>query len=149
MRSRKWSWCIIVGASTLLCMLVATLLVTDYRRTVRLRGNVGTLTTGTSEKDILNRLGLPDYVGTGSRADRSTGQMVTGYAVWTYCSAFDWDGHRSRWNDQSFIPYWMSRLNPTIDSGHDAVIELWLRNGKLDAIENSAEVDDRNPMISF
>jgi hypothetical protein len=151
MRNRKWWWRIFVGASTLLTILAATVLVADYRRTLRLRDNVGTLETGTSENDILNVLGPPNSVGTGSRTDPSSGQTVSGYAVWTYCSNFDWDGQRSRWNDQTFIPYWMSRLNPTIDCEHDAVIELWLRNGKLDAIENSV-IDNligRNPTISL
>lgn len=49
------------------------------------------------------------------------------------------------------MPYWMSRLNPTIDYNHDAVIELWLRNGKLDTIENTV-IDNligRTPMISL
>ena len=151
MRTRYWIWRVVGVLSLLLACIFAVVLVADYRKALRLRNQIGSISIDTSESDILTLLGPPDSVGSGSRPDLSTGEMVGGYSVWSYCSRFDWDGQRSRWNDAPFLPYWMSRIDPTIDHDHDSVIELWLRNGKLEAIENSVTDNllGRNPTLSL
>jgi hypothetical protein len=151
MRRQNWPWRVLGGLSLILASLTTVVLVVDYRKTIALRDHVGKISIGASESEILNLIGSPDSVSTGSRSDPLTGEMVDGYSVWKYCSRFDWDGQRSRWNDSSFLPYWMSRINPTIDNNHDAVIELWIRSGQLQSIENSV-IDNllgRNPTLSL
>ena len=134
-----------------LLLPIAALLIMDYRKTIRLRNQVVRFAIGTPENEIIASLGKPDSIGQGSRPDVETGEMVRGYTVWIYCSRFDWDGVRSRWNDASFIPYWFSRLSPIVDDDHDSVIELWIRNGKLDAIENAVDetLIGRHPLLSI
>lgn len=151
MRKRYWVWRVIGGLSLILACITAVALVADYRKTIFLRNQIGLMSTGTSESDVLNLLGPPDSVWNGSRRDPSTGKMVGGYSVWIYCSRFDWDGQRSRWNDAPFMPYWMSRIDPAIDNNYDAVIELWLRNGQLESIENSVieNLLGRTPKLSL
>ena len=103
------------------CFAAAILLV-DYRKTVRLRNQIETLAVGTAELDVIRSLGQPDAIWNGSRPDEATGNMVGGYAMWIYCSRFDWNWQRSRWNDAPFVPYWVSRLDPSVDKDHDAVV---------------------------
>ncbi len=151
MRKQKWVWRVLSGLTLILGCLTTVVLVSDYRKTIILRDQIGKISVGTSESEILNLIGSPDSVWTGSRPDPLTGEMVDGYTVWKYCSRFDWDGQRSRWKDASFLPYWISRIDPTIDVNHDAVIELWIRSGQLQAIENSV-IDNllgRNPTLSL
>ena len=54
-----------------------------------------------------------------------------------YCSRFDWDGVRSRWDDQPFLEYWQTRLSGEIDEQRDSVIQLTMRDGVLENIENA------------
>lgn len=151
MRKRKCIWRILGGLSLILACFTTLIVVVDYRKTMFLRNQIGSIRVGTSESEILKLIGSPDSISTGSRPDPLTGERVDGFSVWKYCSRFDWDGQRSRWNDASFLPYWTSRISPRIDDDHDAVIELWIRNGQLQTIESSV-IDNllgRNPTLSL
>ena len=151
MRKRKWVWRFLGGLSLILACITTLVLVVDYRKTMILRNQIRTISVGTSESEIINLVGSPDSIWTGSRPDALTGEMMDGYKVWKHCSRFDWDGQRSRWNDASFLPYWISRIDPRVDDDHDAVIELWIRNGRLQTIENSV-IDNllgQNPTLSL
>lgn len=135
----------------LILFMVIAFFAMDYKKTLDLRYRMGTLHAGMPADDIVTLLGPPDAIWTGSRNDEPSGELLDGYEIWKYCSRFDWDGQRSRWNDAPFISYWLSRLNPLKNDSHDAVIELWIRNGKLEAVENSVIEDliGRNPTLSF
>ncbi len=151
MRKGKWVWRFLGGLSLILACLTTLVLVVDYRKTMILRNQIRTISVGTSESEIMNLIGSPDSIWTGSRPNALTGEMVDGYTVWKYCSRFDWDGQRSRWNEASFLPYWISRIDPRVYDDHDAVIVLWIRNGRLQTIENSV-IDNllgRNSTLSL
>ena len=145
---RFWRILALLVASVLLPIIA--MLIIDYRKTIGLRSRVDSLPIGTPENELLAALGAPDAVSQGSLMfERNV--TVHGYTVWTYCSRFDWDGIRSRWNDASFVPYWFSRLSPTVDRDHDAVIELWIRNGKLEEIKKAVDADliGHHPILSI
>ena len=131
-------------------LAVVILLMIDYQRLVYLRGQTDVLTTGLSETEIVSCLGQPDATWSGSRTD-STGETAAGYTIWIYCTRFDWDGVRSKWTDSPFLPYWCSRLNPSVHDYHDAAVWLWVRNGRLEVIENPVDENliGRHPMISL
>lgn len=99
----------------------------DYRRTTFLRSQVAAIALGTETEEIIAILGQPD----------ARWPQPDSAVTWIYCSKFDWDGVRSRWTDQPFLEYWQTRLSGEIDEQHDAVIELRLRDGVLESIENS------------
>lgn len=117
-------------------LLVLVVLAIDLLHLRRLRIGTQFLAAGEAESRILQHLGPASSIRKGSRID-STGNSIGGYTVWIYCTSFDWNGIRSRWNETSLIPYWFSRINPAVDDHNDAVIVLWIRNGKLDVIENA------------
>lgn len=137
--------------TTVVITVAGIFLIADYRKTIELRRQIGSIVLGTTEREILATLGPPDSVAQGGRSDLESAELVSGYAVWTYCSRFDWDGQRSRWNDSSFFRYWLSRMNPTTNDDHDAVITLWIRDGRLAVIENAAieTLFGRSPMLSL
>ncbi len=151
MRKPRWLWRAMSCLVLLMLFMVIATFAMDYKKTLDLRNWMGTLQAGTPVDDIVTLLGPPDAILTGSRHDESSGELLDGCEIWKYCSRFDWDGQRSRWNDAPFIPYWLSRLNPSKNDSHDAVIELWIRNGKLEAVENSVieGLIGRNPTLSF
>lgn len=130
---------------------VIAIAATDYKKTFDLRNRIDTLLAGTSAEDIITVLGPPDAIWTGSRHDQSSGELLDGYEIWKYCSRFDWDGQRTRWNDAPFVTYWLSRLDPSKNDAYDSVIELWTRNGKLEAVENLVieNLIGRNPILPF
>lgn len=101
--------------------------VKDYNRTTFLRESLNSIAIGTLAEDIEPQLGKPDAIW----------MQDDGSKIWVYCSSFDWDGVRSRWNDQPFFEYWKTRLNPEKDEWNDRVIEIWVRNGKVVSKENS------------
>jgi hypothetical protein len=131
--------------------MVIAILAADYKKTLNLRHRIGKLQAGSSADDIVRLLGQPDAIWTGSRYDESSGELMDGYEIWKYCSRFDWDGQRSRWNDAPFVPYWLSRLDPSKNESHDSVIELWIRNGKLEVVENAVieNLIGRHPTLSI
>ncbi len=147
----KRFWRILGATSATLFLCVAIIMVVDYRSTIRLRSQIGMLAIGTKEDDVRAQMGDPTDVWTATLENEETGVFDAGCTYWNYCSQFDWDGQRSRWNDAPFIPYWLSRLNPQVDGDHDSVVVLRFKDGRLDSTENSIveNLIGRNPVISF
>ncbi len=122
-----WTTLAVIAACLLLaCVLLLT---KDYRRVSKLREFAHGTNIGTPESEILATLGQPDEI-----FNQSDGSVV-----WVYCSQFDWDGFRTRWNDQPFITDWMTRLNPSTDAAFDDVIEIGIEHGKIEWIREANE----------
>jgi hypothetical protein len=138
---RKKRFWIIVTIAFIVASWVATPFLRDYRRTVFLRSQVRAIPLGSNSGEIVEILGQPDTIW--RQPDSSV--------VLVYCSRFDWDGVRSRWDDQPFLEYWLTRLSGEIDEQRDSVIKLTMRDGVLENIENavSENLIGYNPTLKF
>ena len=147
----KRFWQILGATTAALFSCVTIIMVADYRNTLRLRSQIGMLAIGSTVDDVHTQLGEPTDIWTATLENEETGAFDDDYTYWKYCSQFDWDGQRSRWNDAPFIPYWLSRLNPQVDGDHDSVVVLRFKDGRLVSTENSVveNLIGRNPAISF
>ena len=71
--------------------------------------------------------------------DESGSEVAT--IVWQCRTHYDWDGIRTRWNIQSFIPYWISRLSPGKSWSIDDLISIHVADDAVVATFQE-DVDD-------
>lgn len=131
--------------SILLLAMLATLIVLqfpsplkDYARLKQLHQRYEQLVPGMPVSQIADLLGQPDDFANGSATDVNGNKINT--TAWEYRTHYDWDGIRTRWNHQSFIPYWISRVSPIKEWSLDDVLSIHVADGIL--IEKYREDDD-------
>lgn len=96
----------------------------DLARLHVLHDSGAKLSPGDSATTVIQRIGRPDRIGTGEVVD-ATGE-ATSTTTWMYMTRYDWDGIRTRWNRQSLIPYWCSRIWPAKTPSVDDVLIIHL-----------------------
>lgn len=127
-------------ALVLVVLILFVLIVCDYSRVKAVRKLAGNVQQGAKENDVVDVIGHPDSVSSGAFVDKN-GNLTKGYTVWTYCSRFDWVGFRTRSDEASTLYYWYSRLNPQKNCTHDAIVEMWFMNGRLENVVDSNRSD--------
>lgn len=110
----------------------------DYSRLKKLHRHYEQLVPGMLIAQIVDLLGEPDGIESSSVTDSNGNKINT--TAWQYRTHYDWDGIRTRWNNQSFVPYWISRISQIKDWALDDVLSIHVANGAL--IEKSREDDD-------
>lgn len=121
-----------------ICVL-ASLAITDWARLQTLHENVPNLRLGHSAAKVVELIGHPDSIGNGTVLDEFGNEVPT--TVWMYTTRFDWDGIRTRWNHQSLVPYWCSRVWPARTWSIDNVLTVHIADHAVVA-SSRADADD-------